>query len=62
MRRAALAEAAQAVAANATAYNTEAYRRLHASRGDERRQLDLLTERTEVLSELWTDIAAAYLG
>lgn len=52
---------AQAVAHAAAAWNAAAYERLHKTAGgDERHQLDRLTERTEVLAELWADLAAAY--
>ena len=52
---------AQAVAGAAAAWNAAAHERLHATaEGDERKQLDRLTERTEVLAELWADLAAAY--
>ena len=58
--RAETAALAEAVAEAAAAHNAAAYARLHAVAGDERQQLDLLTERTEVLAELWADVAAAY--
>lgn len=52
---------AQAVADAAAAWNTAAYERLHqTAKGDERQQLDRLTERTEALAELWADVTAAY--
>ena len=54
------ADAARAVAIAAAAWNTEAYRRLHAAEGPAREELVLLTERTEVVEELWQDIAAAF--
>lgn len=46
----------------AETWNQIAYRRLHESRSESpeaQRELDSLTERTEVLFELWRDIAAA---
>jgi hypothetical protein len=55
-----VARAARNVAKASTEYNDEAYRRLHSSEGDEQVRLDWLTERTEVLSELWADIADAF--
>lgn len=58
--RPALAALAGGVAAAGLAYNAQAYRELHAATGERRQMLDLLTERTEVLSDLWTDIADAY--
>jgi hypothetical protein len=56
------ADAVRAVAIAAAAWNTEAYRHLHASEGAARGELDLLTERTELLEELWQDVAAAFGG
>jgi len=58
--RSQLAIKARAVAAVARAFNTEAHRRLHLGTEDAWMPLDQLTERTEVLAELWADIAAAY--
>jgi hypothetical protein len=58
--REALALTAAAVARAAEAFNAEAYRSFHESTGDRRGVLDGLTERTEVLSELWRDLAAAF--
>jgi hypothetical protein len=58
--RAAAATTASNAAAAATAFNTEAYRKLHAAEDDAWAPLDHLTERTELLSELWADLAAAY--
>jgi formylglycine-generating enzyme required for sulfatase activity len=55
-----LAAAARAAATAAEIYNHEAYREFHVSRGSKRENLDSLTERTEVLSELWVDIADAF--
>jgi hypothetical protein len=54
-----LASAARTVASVAAAFNSAAYEAFH--RGQEAwMPLDQLTERTEVSSELWADIAAAY--
>ena len=58
--RAVLRLASAAVAEAARAWNSVAYESLHATSGPEREALDLLTERTEVLAELWTDLASAY--
>ena len=58
--RAALRTASESVAEAAAAWNTLAYESLHAASGLDREALDLLTERTEVLAELWADLAAAY--
>lgn len=58
--RSVLAELASRVAAQAGQWNGVAYRQFHAAPADDRQDLDALTERTEVLSELWSDIAAAY--
>jgi hypothetical protein len=55
-----LARSARAVAHAADVWNSEAYRVFHMSKGPKRENLDALTERTEVLSELWADIAAAF--
>lgn len=55
-----LSDLADAVSAAATAFNAAAYEAFHAMAIQDRTSLDLLTERTEVLSELWTDLAAAY--
>jgi hypothetical protein len=60
--RADLADLAGAVATAAADFNTEAYRTFHASSGDDREELDRLTDLTETLSELWADMHAAYLG
>ncbi|MFI5697305.1 hypothetical protein ACIA58_35940 [Kribbella sp. NPDC051586] len=58
-----LARLAGAVATAAAEFNTEAYRSLHsASDDDDREELDRLTDITEPLAELWTDIQAAYQG
>lgn len=52
---------AKSVADAVAAWNAAAYQRLHeTAESDERYQLDLLTERTEVLADLWADLAAAY--
>jgi hypothetical protein len=58
--RGSLALAARQVATAASALNSEAYRKLHASEEDAWMPLDQLTERTEVIAELWVDLAAAY--
>ena len=58
--RTAVADAAAAVAAAAEAWNAEAYRRFHSSKADERERLNLLTEVTEVLSDLWKEISLSY--
>lgn len=58
--RALLAGAARRVATAASAFNAEAYRKFQASEDDGWMPLDQLTERTEVLAELWIDVAAAY--
>lgn len=58
--RASLAVVAAEVAARADQFNAIAYRRLHDAGTEERTDLDALTERTEVLSELWADLSAAY--
>jgi hypothetical protein len=59
-RRDVMAERAEAVAVAAATWNSAAYERFHRARGADPEELGLLTERTEVLSELWADIAAAY--
>ncbi|MFG1620574.1 hypothetical protein [Kribbella sp. NPDC049227] len=58
--RAQLAVKARAVATAADGFNAEAYRRFHSGVEDAWMSLDQLTERTEVLAELWQDIASAY--
>jgi hypothetical protein len=58
--RSSLAAAARLVATAAGALNAEAYRKMHAGQEDAWMPLDNLTERTEVLSELWADLADAY--
>ena len=60
--REALGAAARAVATAAAAFNKEAYRKYHAQEEDAWMPLDQLTERTEVLEELWHDVARAYAG
>lgn len=55
-----LALAARSVADAAASFNAEAYRQLHAGVETMWMPLDNLTERTEVLKELWSDLAAAY--
>jgi len=55
-----LAGTAREVATAASAFNAEAYRRLHVGDEDAWMPLDQLTERTEVLAELWSDLAGAY--
>lgn len=55
-----LATAARAVAVAAERFNAEAYRKLHAKEDDAWDSLDRITERTEVLHELWSDLANAY--
>lgn len=60
--RVALAGAARAVADAASRFNAEAYRSLHSGVEDAWMSLDQLTERTEVLAELWLDLATAYEG
>jgi hypothetical protein len=55
-----LAAAALAVARAAGLWNAEAYRVFYMSTGSPRENLDALTERTEVLSELWVDMAEAF--
>lgn len=58
--RGGLAAAARTVANAAKEFNSEAYRKLHAGEEDAWMPLDQLTERTEVLAELWTDLPSAY--
>jgi hypothetical protein len=60
--RSELARLAGEVATAADAFNTEAYRNLHTASDDDREELDRLTDLTEPLSELWTEIHSAYLG
>ncbi|WP_203335615.1 hypothetical protein [Nocardioides limicola] len=49
----------EAAARAAEELNAAAYAELHRSVGERRAELDYLTEVTEVLSELWRDIADA---
>lgn len=59
--RPSLAVAARAVAEAASRFNAEAYKSFRS--GEEAwMPLDHLTERTEVLAELWLDLATAYEG
>lgn len=58
--RSQLAVHARAVATAANLFNAEAYRRLHSGLEDAWMPLDQLTERTEVLADLWEAIASAY--
>jgi hypothetical protein len=55
-----LAVRARSVATAAHEFNAEAYRRYHSGAEDAWMPLDQLTERTEVLADLWNDIATAY--
>ena len=57
-----LAVAAQTAAEAAARFNAEAYRKFHAGEEDAWMALDQLTERTEVLAELWADLASAFSG
>ena len=59
-QRRAIGVAARRVAIAASAFNAAAHRKLHAGDEDVWMPLDLLTERTELLTELWEDIASAY--
>lgn len=52
----------RAVADAAAQFNTEAYRSIHSGVGNVWMPLDRLTERTEVLAELWLDLATAHEG
>ena len=54
-----VAGAARSVAAVAAAFNSAAYHAFHQGQSAWM-PLDQLTERTEALSELWADLAAAY--
>jgi hypothetical protein len=58
--RLAVAAAMRRVATAAADFNSEAYRKFHASEEDAWMPLDHLSERTEVLAELWVDLARAY--
>lgn len=60
--RASLRALADAVAAQAKAWNWTAYAVYHASSGDQKKRLEYVTERTEVLENLWFDIAKAFHG
>ncbi|MGF9754538.1 hypothetical protein AAII07_05005 [Microvirga sp. 0TCS3.31] len=60
--RAHLTRLADEVASAAEAWNSDAYAAYHASSGDERVRLDHLTEQTELLHNLWVDIARAHHG
>jgi hypothetical protein len=60
--RADLTALADSVAVQAKAWNAAAYLAYHASSGDEKKALDHITERTEVLENLWFDIAGAFHG
>jgi hypothetical protein len=56
------AAAARAVADAASQFNAGAYKSLHSGVAGTWMPLDHLTERTEVLAELWLDLAMAYEG
>jgi hypothetical protein len=60
--RESLAAAARTVATAASQFNAEAYKSLHSGLKDAWLPLDHLTERTEVLADLWLDLATAYEG
>lgn len=55
-----VASAARSVADAASRFNTAAYKSLLAGEKGAWMPLDQLTERTEALAELWSDLAAAY--
>lgn len=55
-----LATLAREVARAAEAVDAEAYRKLHAGEEDAWDSLDQITAWSEVLRELWQDVAAAY--
>lgn len=55
-----LARVAHTVAQAAETYNAEAYRKLHAGEEDAWMPLDNLTDITELLSDLWRDLAVAF--
>ena len=57
-----LAVAARAVADAASHFNAEAHKALHSGTTNAWMPLDHLTERTEVLAELWLDLASAFEG
>ena len=54
-----LVQLVRGAAIAAADWNAVAYAEFRRSEGDQRAELDYLTERTEVLSELWRDIADA---
>jgi hypothetical protein len=58
--RSQLAVRARAVATAAHGFNAEAYRRFHIGVEDAWMPLDQLTERMEILADLWEGIARAY--
>jgi hypothetical protein len=58
--RSQLAIRARAVATAAHGFNAEAYRRFHSGVEGAWMPLDQLTERTEILADLWEGIARAY--
>jgi len=58
--RDALRQASRAVADAAHRCNEIAYKCFHIATGERRSELDLLTEGTELLSDLWFDVANAY--
>jgi hypothetical protein len=58
--RASLARTARGAATAASAFKAEGFRKLFAGEEDAWMPLSDLTERTEVLSGLWIDIATAY--
>ena len=60
--RGSLAAAARAVATAAAQFNAEAYKSFHSGGEEASMPLDHLTERTEVLAELWLSLASAYEG
>ncbi|MEV4260283.1 hypothetical protein [Kribbella sp. NPDC049584] len=60
--RSELARLAGTVSAAAAEFNTQAFRSLQTSSGEDREELDRLTDLTETLTELWSDIHTAYLG
>ena len=60
--RAVLTALADDVAAQAEAWNATPYAAYHASEGEQRAALDQVTEGTEVLQQLWLDIAGAFHG
>ncbi|MFD7153668.1 hypothetical protein ACFV9C_03665 [Kribbella sp. NPDC059898] len=62
LSRAEVAVAARRASEVAARFNAEAYRKFHAGEEDAWMPLDQLTERTEVLAELWADLATAFSG